>query len=604
VTLAILLLALSLLPAARVRSASAGSRSHPGKAPHRAKPAAPTVAAPPRAPRSDTADVSVALGDGLVAVLTQEPALFLETPVQRGEGWTVLAHRLCGDAQRAALLVQANGGQREVKAGARYRVPYACLAPEYQLKVAKALFPDDQPQADGWRHQVRGVGPLARESLWHLAVWFTGNGENFRPLREYNELSDDDLAKGDELIIPSELLLPAFRSGVPAAEKDFRLEYGKDAEGEYAIYRLRPGEALYSSVVVRFTGRIHAQDVNALAQQIAHRSEILDVTQIPVGYQVKIPFDLLEPEFLPEGHPQRTEYEASLRASARFSNHVRALGLENITVILDAGHGGRDGGAVQNGVWESLYVYDIALRTKRLLESRTNARVVATTRDGAGYRIPDVDVLPASRGHAVLTTPPYPIEDPAVGVNLRWYLANSIYRKAVREEGDVEKVIFLSIHADSLHPSLRGAMAYIPAARMRDESYGKSGAVYAARREFQESPRVSFPWEQRVKSEGLSRALAKQIITAFESHGLAVHPFQPVRDKIIRDQSEWVPAVLRYNSVPAKMLLEVCNLNNPEDRRLLKTRNYRQQVAEAMVKGILGYYGRESELPATVAKAK
>jgi N-acetylmuramoyl-L-alanine amidase len=174
----------------------------------------------------------------------------------------------------------------------------------------------------------------------------------------------------------------------------------------------------------------------------------------------------------------------------------------------------------------------------------------------------------------------------------------------VREEGDAEKVIFLSIHADSLHPSLRGAMAYIPAARMRDESYGKSGSAYAARKEFRESPKVSFPWEQRVKSEGLSRSLAKQIVTAFETRGLAVHPFQPVRDKIIRDQKEWVPAVLRYNTVPAKMLLEVCNLNNPEDRRLLQTRNYRQQVAEAIVKGVLGYYGQQTELPSAVAKAK
>jgi N-acetylmuramoyl-L-alanine amidase len=546
------------------------------------------------------------MGDGLIALVSSEPALFLETEARRGDSLTVLAQRLCGDAQKVQLLAGANSGKPEVKAGAHYRAPYECLLPEYQLKVAKALFPDDRPQADGWRHQVRGVGALERESLWHVAVWFTGNGENFRAIREYNELTDDDLAKGAGLTIPSELLLPAFKSAVPAGEKTtFRLEYGKDAEGEYATYRLRPGEALYSSVVVRFTGRIHAKDVNALAEQIARRSGIEDVTQIPVGYRVKVPFNLLEPEFLPEGHPQRTEYEASLRAAARFSNHVRALGLDNITVILDAGHGGKDGGAAQNGVWESLYVYDIAMRAKRLLEGRTNARVVATTRDGDDYRIPDIDLLPASRGHAVLTTPPYPIEDPVVGVNLRWYLANSIYRKAVQQEGgDPEKVVFLSIHADSLHPSLRGAMAYIPAARMRDDRYGKSGAAYAARKEVQESPKVSFPWELRVKSEGLSRSLAKQVVTAFESRGLAVHPFQPVRDKIIRDQKEWVPAVLRYNTVPAKMLLEVCNLNNAEDRRLLQTRNYRQQVAEAIVKGILGYYGQQIDLPAAVAKAK
>src|SRR5256885_11217725 len=36
-----------------------------------------------------------------------------------------------------------------------------------------------------------------------------------------------------------------------------------------------------------------------------------------------------------------------------------------------------------------------------------------------------------------------------------------------------EKVVFLSIHADSLHPSLRGAMIYIPGERYVQGSYEK-----------------------------------------------------------------------------------------------------------------------------------
>ena len=77
-----------------------------------------------------------------------------------------------------------------------------------------------------------------------------------------------------------------------------------------------------------------------------------------------------------------------------------------MTVILDAGHGGIDVGASMAGVWESLYVYDIALRVKKTLETETRAKVEMTTRDGAAWTIPDRDVLPFSRGHAVLTTPP------------------------------------------------------------------------------------------------------------------------------------------------------------------------------------------------------
>lgn len=547
--------------------------------------AAPCLAAP--APRT----VRVPLEDGVVATLSEERGILVEAVPKRGEGLSTFTRRLCGDARLSTQVAEANGGSSDLQAGIRYAIPFDLLSQDWQLKTVKALFGEDRGEADGWRHKVRGVGPLQREGLWHLAQWFTGSGENFRAIREYNELKDDDVPRGTAVTIPSELLRPAFKAALPVPERPYLLDFGIDKEGEYAIYRLRPGEALYSSVVVRFTGRVFAADVNALASQIAHRSGIPDVTDIAIGYRVKIPVELLQPEFLPEGHPRRKEYEESLRASARFSNQIKATGLAGITLVLDAGHGGQDVGASLGGVWESLYVYDIALRLKRLLETQTAARVLLTTRDGDDFRIHEADVLPFSRGHAVLTTPPYPIEDPKVGVNLRWYLANSMFRQAV-QGGDPQKVVFLSIHADSLHPSLRGVMAYIPAADMRDGSYSKSGTVYTSRKEVRESPRVSFAREDRERSEGLSRELAKQVVAAFQEGNLPVHPFKPVRDKIIRNDGEWVPAVLRYNSIPAKILLEVCNLANDQDRKLIQTRSYRQQVAEAVVRGLLAYYGK------------
>jgi N-acetylmuramoyl-L-alanine amidase len=547
--------------------------------------------------------VRVPVEEGVVATLSEEKGILVEAVPKRGEGMGTFARRLCGDARLATQVAEANGGAKDLHAGIRYAIPFNLLSQEWQLKAVKALFAEDQGKADGWLHKARGVGALQRESLWRLAEWFTGTGENFRAIREYNELLDDDVVKGKTVTIPSELLLPAFKAALPVPEKPFLLEYGVDKDGEYAIYRLRPGEALYSSVVVRFTGRVFAADVNALASQIAKRSGIPDVTDIPIGYRIKVPLDLMQPEFLPEGHPKRKEYEESLRASARFSNQVKARGLSGITVILDAGHGGQDAGASLGGVWESLYVYDIALRVKKVLEEQTAARVLVTTRDGSEFRVQEADVLPFSRGHAVLTTPPYPIQDPRVGVNLRWYLANSLYRKTLQTDKDPQKVVFLSIHADSLHPSLRGVMAYIPAADMRDGVYSKNGAVYTSRKEVQENPSVTFPRNQREESEGLSRELAKQIVAAFQTGGLPVHPFKPVRDKIIRNNSEWVPAVLRYNSIPSKILLEVCNLANDQDRKLIQTRAYRQKVSEAVVRGILAYYG-QSAGPAGQVTAK
>jgi hypothetical protein len=68
--------------------------------------------------------------------------------------------------------------------------------------------------------------------------------------------------------------------------------------------------------------------VNALAQDVAKRSGIADVTSIAIGYPVKIPLDLVQPEFLPPGNPRRLEYEAALSASNKFRNQVTAVDLE------------------------------------------------------------------------------------------------------------------------------------------------------------------------------------------------------------------------------------------------------------------------------------
>ena len=51
------------------------------------------------------------------------------------------------------------------------------------------------------------------------------------------------------------------------------------------------------------------------------------------------------------------------------------------------------------------------------------------------------------------------------------------------------------------------------------------------------------------------------------------------------------PRLLRYNAVPAKLLLEVGNLANVEDRALLTTRAFRQEVAGSVVDGLLSYFG-------------
>lgn len=535
---------------------------------------------------SSASTLRVKIDAGNVAALTDENEIFLEAEPLKGEGLYAFTRRLTGTSSHSRVISKINGRPRRLLAGVRYRIPYSLTSDIYKEQVVRALFPADRALAKGWEHHTlaRPSGP----SLWRIAEWFTGAGENFSAIRTANQLVDDTLRPGQILIIPRKLLLPSLLAQVPL------LDYERGPGGDYAIYRLQKGEALYSAVVVQFTGGTFAEDVIALANELATLNKIKDVTDMPVGQAIRIPFDMLLPEFLPLDDPLRQEYEKDRQESDKYSNTVKASRLEGITVILDAGHGGQDPGSSPGDVWESTYVYDIMLRTRELLDSETAAKIHTTTRDGSGYRRVDRDVLPNSRGHHVLTDPPYSIEDVKVGANLRWYLANSLHRSAAKESGDDAKTLFLSIHADSLHPSHRGMMVYVPAASLTKGEYGKTDAVYTRRKEVKEQRRVSYSWKDRTRSEGLSRQFASHLLSSFRRHGLAIYHDKPIRDRIIRCRRcrPFVPAVVRYNAIPAKLLLEVCNLNNTKDRNLLRTRAFRQKVAEAIVDAILAYYGQ------------
>ena len=170
-----------------------------------------------------------------------------------------------------------------------------------------------------------------------------------------------------------------------------------------------------------------------------------------------------------------------------------------------------------------------------------------------------------------------------------------MFRRAIQNGVPREKVVFLSIHADSLHPSLRGAMAYIPGAGFVTGTYRKKGEIYLTRAEVREQPAVTHSRDEALAAEGLSRDLAQSVVSSFQRSGLKVHPFAPVRDNVVRRGNEWVPAVIRHNQVPTRMLLEVCNLGNRKDRELIKTKKYRQQLAEAIYRGIVDFYSAQDD---------
>ena len=521
----------------------------------------------------------------------------LEVRAAASDSYASIAARVAGGEARAAEIAAANPAGTPAE-GAWVRVPLAVLADEYRALVLTSLFPDDRRSGPDWIHVARGGRlTLYDVGLWQVAEWFTGHGEAFHELMTINRLSSPELRAGQEIRIPADLLHPGLRARPVSA--DGELTYASDAQGPHAVYRLKQGEALYSAVVVRYTGRTKASDVVSVAEQIGHRSGIRDLRDIPVGFPVKIPLDLLEPEFLPEGHPRRVEAEAArreieaelARAPIREARH----GLEGVVIIVDPGHGGRDLGTMNHGVWEHDYVYDVSCRLKQRLDEQTAAKVHFTLLDvKTGCTPSAADQLVANREGTIQTDPPFLARDDGeskIGVNLRWYLANSLFRKAVASGTDPDKVVFVSLHADSRHPSLSGVMVYLPGASQTGQTHGFSSKAYLRYAEVREKQFVTFSNQERVRSEAVSEKLAREIVAAFRAGGLPIQPYQPVRNRIIRGRSTFVPAVLRGNAVPTKVLVEMVNLSNTGDAALLASAQNRDRLAEALFQALLTHYG-------------
>jgi N-acetylmuramoyl-L-alanine amidase len=588
--------------------------------------AIPVSAATPPAgarPSASSSDVD--------ASLTADYEIEVTVKAHRGDAWTRLAKRVTGDASHWEEIAAQNGGDDNLRHDQKVRIPFELLKPELQAQVIRSLFPNDAISKDGWKHTVVGSRGIEGESLWKIAEWFTGDGGNYSEIRKANPRQGLSTRKGDSILVPRKLLTAAFGGemegrNAPKASAEVRqsendpderapahedvpeavemvvpvgqpsLTYDRSKAAPHAVYRLQKGEALYSSVAIRFTGRVYAKDVGDVLDRIVKFNNIEDVSRIPVGYPVKIPMELLLPEYLPSDDPQRLARESTIRESTRLATRTRARGLAGVHVIIDAGHGGRDVGTLHEGVAESAYVYDVAMRLMRVLEEKSAARVSVTTRSKSiGFKVSDRDELDYLSDHSVLTTPRYDLEDAVIGVNLRWYLANSLYRATINGGGAKEKVVFISIHADSLHPSLRGAMAYIPGAGYVKGSYQKQGDVYLARAEVRERPVVKQSAQDALLAEGLSREFAESVITSLRRADLKVHPFNPVRDNVVRGGREWVPAVIRHNVIPTRMLLEICNLGNTRDRELIQTRKYRQQVADAVYAGIGRFFEEQRD---------
>ncbi len=565
-----------------------------------------------------------------------EPGVFATSRDGRAIGIEVRA--LGGDDARRVLskYLSIESEWIAYRGRASVFIPLSRLKAERRRDVLLSVFAQDIVDDRGWTHTAIADG----ETLWSICTWIVGDGKAHKQVVKHpqNAGVETSLRVGQQVLIPRSLLDDAMarptperiieptpehsieRTPEPAielaripepepelAELHDGLRYGGDSQGKYADYTLKKGETLYSSVVVRFTDFQNNEDIVEACELIARRSGIGDMRDIDAGKKIRIPLEYLSHRYLPKGNPDRERYEATLVEAERLRGEQgTSKDLSDVVVILDPGHGGADSGAkhLATGLYEDEVNYDIVCRIRSILQKETGAKVYITMKDrSSGYAISNASRFSHDRDEDLLTTPRHPNGDGAnVSANLRWMLVNSIYEKELRRGIDGRKIVFTSVHTDSLYNErLRGAMIYIPGAQYRRSEEVRNDKIYIKYVEGRTFNRFTSSTSERRRDEALSRNFATILLDELGKKRIKRHDkADPIRSTIRRSRtSVFVPAVLRNTKVPTKVLLETANLKNATDRKRLADPWWRQQIAIAYVDALRRYYG--SGVPAKVA---
>jgi len=287
---------------------------------------------------------------------------------------------------------------------------------------------------------------------------------------------------------------------------------------------------------------------------------------------------------------------------AKKSKTSRKNSVHKIHVILDSGHGGGDpgasGGSRKNKdlIYEDEVVYDVSQRISRLLKKQ--GVIVHPTLADPNQKTP---VRYLSHRHdkdeQLLVTPRYSTRNSRIGVNMRVYLVNHIYKELRKQKVPSENILFISLHGDSLHTSLSGVMVYYPDHRLRRGSFRLKNKIYRRIKEY--SSKLTFQTKDNLHSEKLSKSFGKVIIDEFRKTKLRTHRVaSAVRGYLYRKGKKTLPAVLRYSKVPTSVLVEIANLNNRRDRRDLLKSKIRQRIANAISNSVFAHFGRSSGLVA------
>ena len=458
-------------------------------------------------------------------------------------------------------------------------VSFDNLSPEGKRWALAALFPEDQWRPDEVRHRIRHPEV---ESVWTLAALFTGHGQNYDKVMAANPDLPEKLREGDTWRIPRSLLsvdLGGTGKGPDRTQPEDELDdearvaayramlsFGEDAQGKYAAYRMRKGEALYSSVVIRYTDRVDPKGVNDLADRIARRTGIADVRGIQPGQLIKIPVDFLADPFQAEGSSQLAE-EREVRAEVR-----RNLGIRFRLRHRHAGPAPPRAGDRRPGE-----------------QHHPLSRPGFQDPGGDPYSQP----VCGDPHHAALRRgwrkPLGRERPPALGAGQRparaWAQCRRPAIPARAETGSEEPA--------SLHPSARGSMVYVPSAALVPTTFALGGAKTGHVAEGRRSARVTFTSREKLQGEARSRQFSETLMKALHKERIPVHANRPIRNVIYRSGGKWVPAVLRYSTGATKALVgNTCQLRPMGEFPLkgIMDPEFRERYAVAVVNAIRAYY--------------
>ena len=253
-------------------------------------------------------------------------SLFVQIRPRKFEGEYRLALRVLKDGSHQFRRIRGFTNGKKLNHKNYITIPFEFLIGAIQGEALRSIFPNDRVEFGGWLHQIT----YNWETPELLSRSFTKSNRN--------SFLNKDFEQGKKILIPWENLRPDLELQ-PLAVKD-PLFIKKDETGlRYAFYRLKPGESLYSSVVIRFIGgkKHYVRNQNANDLLVLNRLE--NAHQISEGQLIKIPLQWIRSEYL---HQVPSIYKNILSPNKRTTSPNRdipneiptQIGNKNITSII------------------------------------------------------------------------------------------------------------------------------------------------------------------------------------------------------------------------------------------------------------------------------